>query len=148
MARPQKTGLDYFPLDVGFYRDIKVRKLMRSNGGGKALVVYVVLLCNIYENGYYMVWDDDVPFMLSEILGFEEGTIHEVIKFCLSVGLLDKDMFTRHSILTSRSIQSRYLAAVKRRVRDVSDLPFTYPDLLSKKGLCQQKSSCRIQKRH
>lgn len=134
MARPQKTGLDYFPLDVGFYRDIKVRKLMRSNGGGKALVVYVVLLCNIYENGYYMVWDDDVPFMLSEILGFEEGTIHEVIKFCLSVGLLDKDMFTRHSILTSRSIQSRYLAAVKRRVRDVSDLPFTYPDLLSEKG--------------
>ena len=76
MARPQKTGLDYFPLDVGFYRDVKVRKLMRSNGGGKALAVYVVLLCNIYENGYYMVWDDDdVPFMLSEILGFEEGTI-------------------------------------------------------------------------
>ena len=135
MARPQKTGLDYFPLDVGFYRDIKVRKLMRSNGGGKALAVYTVLLCNIYENGYYMVWDDeDVPFMLSEILGFEEGTIHEVIKFCLSIGLLDKEMFTSHHILTSRSIQSRYLAAVRRRVRDVSDLPFIYAELLSETG--------------
>ena len=134
MARPQKTGLDYFPLDVGFYRDIKVRKLMRSNGGGKALAVYVVLLCNIYENGYYMVWDDDVPFMLSEILGFEEGTIHEAIKFCLSVGLLDKEMFNSAHVLTSRSIQSRYLAAVRRRVRDVSDLPFIYPELLSETG--------------
>ena len=132
MARPQKTGLDYFPLDVGFYRDVKVRKLMRSNGGGKALAVYVVLLCNIYENGYYMVWDDDdVPFMLSEILGFEEGTIHEAIKFCLSIGLLDKELFTSQHILTSRSIQSRYLTAVKRRVRDVSDLPYIYADLLS-----------------
>lgn len=131
MARPQKTGLDYFPLDVGFYRDIKVRKLMRSNGGGKALAVYTVLLCNIYENGYYMVWDDDVPFMLSEILGFEEGTVHEAIKFCLSVGLLDKELFASHHILTSRSIQSRYLAAVKRRVKDVSTLPYLYPELLS-----------------
>ena len=129
MARPQKIGLDYFPLDVNYYRDIKVRKLMRSNGGGKALSVYTVLLCNIYENGYYMLWDDDVPFMLSEILGFEESTIHECIKYCLSVGLLDKEMFTQHKILTSRSIQSRYFAAVKRRVKSLESYPYHYPDL-------------------
>ena len=39
MARPQKKGLEYFPLDVNFYGDIKVRKLMRNNGGGKAAFV-------------------------------------------------------------------------------------------------------------
>ena len=65
MARPRKTGLEYFPLDVDFYNDLKVRKLMRNYGGGKAAFVYIAMLCKIYESGYYMVWDDDVSFLLS-----------------------------------------------------------------------------------
>lgn len=128
MARPQKKGLEYFPLDVNFYGDIKVRKLMRNNGGGKAAFVYVTLLCKIYESGYYMVWDDDMSFMLSDITGFEEGMIRETVKSCMKFGLFDQDLYNKHDILTSRSIQSRYFSAVKRRVKGRS-YPYVYQDL-------------------
>lgn len=129
MARPKKIGLDYFPLDVDFYRDVKVRKLMRNNGGGKALAVYTVLLCSIYESGYYMVWDSDSPFILSEKLGFEEGYLKEVTKYCVSVGLFDKDLFEESHILTSRSIQSRYFTA-KRLRNGTQAMPYVYEDFI------------------
>ena len=32
MARPLKTGLDYFPLDVDILYDIKVRKIVKKSG--------------------------------------------------------------------------------------------------------------------
>lgn len=130
MARPQKKGLDYFPLDVNFYGDIKVRKLMRNNGGGKAAFVYVALLCKIYENGYYMEWDDDVSFMLSDISGFEEGMVRETVKSCLKFGLFDQKLFEENHILTSPSIQMRYFGAVKRRVAKLNLLPYVYADLI------------------
>ena len=79
MARPKKLGLEYFPLDVNFYRDIKIRKLMRTNGGGVSITIYILLLCHIYETGYYMPWDEDLPFVLSEISGFDEETIQKTI---------------------------------------------------------------------
>ncbi len=129
MARPLKKGLDYFPLDVDFYRDIKVRKLMRSNGGGKAIAVYTLLLCNIYESGYYMLWDKDSPFMLSDALGFDEGYVNEVTKYCVSVGLFDKELFDTHRVLTSRSIQSRYFAA-KRKSKGVLAMPYVYEEFI------------------
>ena len=141
MARPQKKGLDYFPLDVNFYGDIKIRKLMRNNGGGKAAFVYVILLSKIYESGYYMLWDDDMSFMLSDITGFEEGMIRETIKSCLKFGLLDAELFSQHHILTSKSIQSRYFEAVKRRVRNRRDLPYVYADLLTETGLSNTETS-------
>lgn len=131
MARPQKKGLDYFPLDVNFYGDINVRRLMRNNGGGKAAFVYVTLLCKIYESGHYMVWDDDMSFMLSDITGFEEGMIRETVKSCLKFGLLDKEMYDQYHILTSRGIQNRYFEAVKRRVRGRENLPYLYPEILN-----------------
>ena len=129
MARPKKIGLDYFPLDVDFYSDVKVRKLMRNNGGGKALAVYTVLLCSIYESGYYMVWDSDSPFIMSEKLGFEEGYLKEVTKYCVSVDLFDKDLFEKSHILTSRSIQSRYFAA-KRLRNGTQAMPYVYEEFI------------------
>jgi hypothetical protein len=129
MAGPQKKGLEYFPLDVNFYGDIKVRKLMRNNGGGKAAFVYITLLCKIYESGYYMVWDDDMSFMLSDITGFEEGMVRETVKSCMKFGLLDQELFNQHHILTSKSIQARYFSAIKRRVKGKA-LPYVYPELL------------------
>ena len=50
MARPTKQGLGYFPFDVNFFKDIKLRKLIKYQGC-KATPIYTLLLCNIYENG-------------------------------------------------------------------------------------------------
>ncbi|MFV0501758.1 MAG: DUF4373 domain-containing protein [Bacteroidales bacterium] len=107
MARPIKQGLDYFPMDINFFSDIKIRKLIRYQSG-KAVTVYAYLLCNIYENGYYMLWDDELPFIISETTGFEEAYIQEVIKCCMNIGLIDKDMFEKNRIITSKGIQQRF----------------------------------------
>ena len=108
MGRRVKKGLDYFPLDVDFFQDIKIRKLIRCQGG-KALTVYIALLCNIYkEEGYYIRWDNDLPFIISEQTGYEDGYVHEVLRNCVALGLFDKALFESEKIYTSRSIQERY----------------------------------------
>ena len=107
MARPLKKGLDYFPFDVDFYSDIKVRKLVKYQGG-KSVSVYACLLCNIYRNGYYLVWDNELPFIISEQTGFEEAYILEVVKNCVNIGLFSKEIWEKSQVLTSVGIQFRY----------------------------------------
>ena len=120
MPRPIKYGLDFFNLDVDFYQDIKVRKLVRSQGG-KAIAVYVLLLGFTYKNGYYMRWDPELPFIISEITGFEEVYIQEAIKYCLSVGLFSKELFEKEGVLTSKEIQENYREVSARRAYSIKD---------------------------
>lgn len=107
MARTIKRGLDYFPFDVDFFQDIRIRKLIKYQGG-KAVTVYALLLCTIYKNGYYAEWDKELPFIISEQSGYTEAYIQEVIDCCLNIGLLSKDLFESAKVLTSRGIQERY----------------------------------------
>lgn len=107
MARIAKSGLEYFPFDVDLFQDFRIRKLIKRQGG-KAVTVYALLLCLIYKNGYYVQWDEELPFICSELTGFDEAYILEVIRACLALGLFDKDMHACEKILTSRSIQTRY----------------------------------------
>ena len=111
MARNSKIGLSYFPLDTTFFQDIKIRKLIKYQGG-KAISVYAYLLCNIYDAGYYIKWDDELPFMISEVTGYDEAYIHEAIKVCVNVGLFSKEMFEQ-GIVTSKGIQERYMMIVQ-----------------------------------
>ena len=124
MARPKKQGLDYFTNDVNFYQDIKIRKLIRHKGI-QAVSVYHILLCQIYASGYYLQWDEDLPFIVSEISGLEEDTIQDIITYCTTVGLFDKAVFEEHHVLTSYSIQERYITfctVAKRKLSD--DTPY------------------------
>ena len=122
MARPTKNNLDYFPQDVDFLQDIKICKLKRSQGG-KAIAVWISLLCRIYgSDGYYMKWDEELPFIIAEELpGFDEVYIQEVIKSCLNFGLLDKALFESENILTSAAIQRRYVEAKAKNRRTYTD---------------------------
>lgn len=108
MGRNAKIGLDYFPFEVDFFNDIKVRKLIKYQGG-KAVTIYALLLCFIYKSGYYMRWDEELPFIVSEQTGFDEVYISEVIKSCLKLGLFSEELFNTHKILTSKGIQERYI---------------------------------------
>ena len=107
MARTEKQGLGYFPFDIDFFQDLRIRKLIKYQGG-KAITVYALLLCNIYKQGYYMRWDEELPFIVSEQTGFEEAYIREVIKCCLVIGLFSKELYESYKILTSKGIQERY----------------------------------------
>lgn len=62
MARISKPGLDYFPLDVNFLQDRKVRRIScRHHAAGIAALTS--LLCLIYkEKGYYILWNKGHSF--------------------------------------------------------------------------------------
>ena len=107
MARPKKQGLEYFTKNVNFYQDIKIRKLIRHKGI-QAVSVYDILLCQIYAVGYYLEWDDDLPFVIAEVSNLQEDTIIDVIYYALSIGLFDQTIFDNHKVLTSYGIQERY----------------------------------------
>ena len=144
MARPLKKGLGYFSLDVDFYNDIKVRKIVRRKGGD-ALTVYIVLLCNIYEKGYYLEWNEDIPFLICEATGYGEDRIKDIILYCIEVGLFDKNFFEQYQIITSYSIQRRYKAigALTKRKMD-KNAPYllekdAYEDISSEERMIKSK---------
>lgn len=111
MARTIKKGLDYFPMDIDIFNDLKIRKLIKYQGG-KSITVYALLLCNIYKNGYYMKWDKELPFICSELTGFEEAYISEVIKTCLTLGLFSKGLFDADGVLTSKVFKNGIVVSV------------------------------------
>lgn len=124
MARPIKKGLDYFPLDVDFLSDLKVRRIIKSCGK-ESVHILVALLANIYrDEGYYVLWDDDLAFLVADEVGTKEGTVEELIKKAIQVKFFDKDIFDKYSALTSKGIQNRYILATKER--KIVELEFKY----------------------
>ncbi len=114
MSRPTKQGLDYFPVDVHFMDDIKVRKVLKACGA-QSIAVLISLLGNIYaDRGYYLVWDSDMPFLIADKVGISEGAVLEIVGKAVQVGLFDRELFKKN-ILTSRGIQRRFFEAVARR---------------------------------
>lgn len=115
MGRPTKQGIDYFPLDVGFFTDIKIRKISRACGSQSASIL-ICLLCNIYKgNGYYVVWDKDMPFVIADEVGVSEGAVNEVVIKALQVGFFNSELYDKYNILTSSGIQKRYILATYQR---------------------------------
>ena len=115
MARPLKKGLEYFPIDTNFFSDVKIRKISRACGPS-SISILICLLCNIYKDeGYYIGWDEDLPFVVADSVGTTEGAVIEVVKKAVQVDFFDKEMFEKHQILTSRGIQSRFKKVVSRR---------------------------------
>lgn len=115
MARPNKQGIDYFSFDTDFFQDIKVRKILRSCGAS-ATSILINLLCRAYKDrGYYMRWDDDMTFLISDDVGVTEGAVKECVNKAIQVGFFDKDLFDKYSILTSSGIQKRFRSATLKR---------------------------------
>lgn len=107
-GRPTKQGIDYFPLDVGFFSDIKIRKISRACGSQSASIL-ICLLCNIYKDeGYYILWDEDLPFVIADTVGVSEGAVKEVLLKALQVGFFDNALYEKYNILTSYGIQKRF----------------------------------------
>lgn len=124
MARPTKKGLDYFPLNVDFLSDLKVRRIIKACGK-EAVHILVALLANIYrDEGYYVLWDDDLAFLVADEVGTKEGTVEELVRKAVQVKFFDKDIFDKYSVLTSKGIQNRYILATKERKK--VELEFKY----------------------
>lgn len=115
MARPLKQGLDYHPLDVEFYREIKVRQLNHAFGPISTVILLTLLGAVYKDRGYYAEWNDDLCFLVAVDSFSTEEVVHAVVKKALAVGLFDQECFSAYGILTSKEIQRHYLAATYKR---------------------------------
>lgn len=114
-GRPIKQGISYFPLDVSFFSDVKIRKIVKACGPNAGSVI-ICLLCNIYRGkGYYISWDEDLPFCIADEVGVSEGCVKEVLLKSVQVGFFDVDKYSAYGILTSAGIQKRFFEITKRR---------------------------------
>ena len=118
MARPIKDGLSYFPFDVDFFSDIKIKSL-RARFGADGITLYLYILCEIYRNGYYIKADEDFIDCASADLGLTVDKTRQLMKFFCKRSLFDDTLFTADTILTAKSVQRRYQEARKGSKRDI-----------------------------
>lgn len=116
MAKPLKDGLDYFPFDVPFFSDKKIKRL-RAKYGNDGVMVYIYLLCEIYRNGYYIDYDDDLILDISDDLNISENATKQIMNYLLSRSLFDDTLAKSVKVLTAKSVQLRYQEAVRERAK-------------------------------
>lgn len=115
MVRPMKQGLDYFPMDVSFTRDVKVRRVHMACGM-ESIGILVYLLSLIYrDQGYYEKWDEELCFLTAMDLHLAESLVEQVVQKAAQVGFFDGELLADWGILTSVGIQERFLAATRKR---------------------------------
>ena len=116
MGRPPKKGLLYFSKDIDFYEDFKIIDLMECHGPLGA-VVYDVLLCMIYKEGYYIECDlESLARKVVRTIGgrwANKGIVLQVIRFCAESDLFCEDLLMQ-GVITSVGIQRRYASVTVR----------------------------------
>lgn len=116
MARPIKDGVDYWPFDVRFFTDKKI-KLIKAEFGIKGVMITLMILNSVYgENGYFKTWDKDDCFLTSEGVGdgCSPQLVGEVLRGCFRRSLFNEGTFKAFGILTSAGIQRRYLNMISK----------------------------------
>ena len=161
MARPLKDGVGYFPLDVDFLQDDKIR-LLKAEFGAKGVSVWIALLCDVYRtNGYFKEWDNDSCLLMADAVGcgIVPEYIAQVVQGCLRRSIFDDGVFQMFGILTSAGIQRRYLRAVSTReeipileeywlldVDDKKDVPTSVRNKLVFKSVNLKKTTVNLKK--
>lgn len=122
-GRPIKKGLAYFSSDTDRYQDIKIKRL-RKSFGCTGLSIWDYLLNEIYRvEGSFILYDEFVLFDVSDYFNIEENEVNNIILFCSEIGLFNEEILKKHSTLTSRSIQERYVRVCKEAKRTEINLP-------------------------
>lgn len=137
MARPQKQGCDYFPVDVDIFNDDKFiafeilldqrweKSLPEFTGekprlmGGFSVVFRI--LAEVYRNGYFYPFSEFSKGILSHKAKIPAEVLSFIVGTCLEVEIFDQSMYDKHQILTSEGIQKRYVTIKKRSATELID---------------------------
>ena len=113
MARPNKNGVDYFPLDCQMDDEIKY---IEAEFGLDGFGMVVKLWQKIYgDKGYYCSFPRTVRLMFARSIGKGVNFVDEVIARCTEYGIFDRDLLKKYRVLTSEGIQKRYAKMTERR---------------------------------
>jgi len=118
-----KTGFDYYNVDTDRYQDIRIKRLKKTFGCN-GVAVYDYILCEIYRvKGCFLEWDESTAFDVADYLELKESAVNEIVNYCGVVGLFNKELLTSGSIISSLSIQNRYIEMCRRAKRTNCDIP-------------------------
>jgi len=112
MARPNKQGVDYFPLDIHLDDKFKFIEIKYKLEG---FAVLIKLMQRVYANGYWCKWTEDELWLFSDEIKADHELVQNVVNECLKREVFDQRLFDEHNILTSKGIQKRYKEMVRRR---------------------------------
>lgn len=108
MARQKKDSLDYFPFDVNFFSDIKIKRLKaKYKSDGICILLYIYTY--IYRNSYYTDFDDDLILDISDEFNIKENRVREILNYTVSSGLL----IVLPKICASNSIETEMSAVLE-----------------------------------
>ena len=116
MARPKKTGLDYFPLDVDLFSDDKFVEVAAEHGSMEAGYIVTRLLCELYRVGYCYRWSGKTASVFAFKIGVAPELAASVVDGLLDAEFFNKEIYKAHGVLTSKGIQRRFLHITRGRV--------------------------------
>lgn len=123
MARPTKKGIDYFSFDVDFFEDEKIEPIS-GEFGLKGEIITIRLLCAVYRNGYFAMWNEQLKMTLANRCKVSSELIEQVIHRLVKWGFFDENLFNSAKIITSKGIQKRFKEATRKRKYNYEDLDF------------------------
>mgnify|MGYP000137272002 CR=1 FL=1 len=113
-----KVGFIYYSVNTDRYSDIKLKRLKKKHKCN-GLAVYDKILCEIYrEKGYYIEWNEIICFDVAEYFELLESEVNDIVAYCCEIGLFNQGKFTSFNILTSASIQARFVDWSKKAKRN------------------------------
>ncbi len=116
MARPQKTGLDYFPHDCDASNDEKIDSL-RLLYGNNGYAFYFILLERIYRtnNQELDISATETLQILSRKVAVTQEEFGKMLETAINLGCFNKDKYEKEHILTSNGIKKRALPTLEKR---------------------------------
>ncbi|EOH94798.1 Lin1244/Lin1753 domain-containing protein [Enterococcus pallens] len=117
MARPTKQGLDYYPKDVKAKYDTKFKYVESKNSVIARLVIYELWDLIYGEEGYFTKFDSIQKVLFLGDLPIDENQLDAILESCFEIKMFNRSLFDKYSVLTSASIQTRYLEATARRAK-------------------------------
>lgn len=121
-------GLPYFPIETNWLSDAAVEQLV-DELGPSGLGIWVIILTQIYTNGYYIAWSDEAASRFARKNLLQVDDVKKTVDACLRLGLFSPQHFSAHAELTSKAIIDRFLrvrkksadGSIEERFKDVID---------------------------
>ena len=100
-------GIKAFLLDTQMDKDVRS---IEARYGLTGYAILVKLWTMIYrDEGYYCKWDDDTKYLFAREIGADKKKVEQIVEECLRRGLFSSEIYSQFLVLTSATIQKRFL---------------------------------------
>lgn len=149
MARPLKSGLEYFPHDCDASNDEKIESLV-SVCGLVGYAFYFKMLERIYRTstGELDLSDSLTRSIIIKKIGLSEKKFDKILETCLKLKLFDEDLFKIRKSVSSNGIQRRFNQVRKLREnwRNMKSFPQGKPHKENLEGNSEGNSELKKRK--